>query len=69
MYLIVLETINQGTREHRCGYGHHEIKIKKKNRNEFSESLRQLCIYFFLTEPVNYNSFNISSINFIFRVV
>ena len=23
MYLIVLETINQGTREHRCRYGHH----------------------------------------------
>ena len=22
MYLIVLETINQGTREHRCRYGH-----------------------------------------------
>ena len=27
MYLIVLETINQGTREHRCRYGHHKIKI------------------------------------------
>ena len=28
MYLIVLETINQGTREHRCRYGHHAAKIK-----------------------------------------
>ena len=28
MYLIVLETINQGTREHRCRYGHHATKIK-----------------------------------------
>ena len=50
MYLIVLETINQGTREHRCHYGHHEIKMKKKkSRKEFSESPRQLCIYFFKT--------------------
>ena len=24
-------TINQGTREHRCRYGHHEIKMKKKD--------------------------------------
>ena len=46
MYLIVLEAINQGTREHRCRYGHHEIKIENKSRKEFSESLRQLCIYF-----------------------
>ena len=27
VYLIVLETINQGTREHRCRYGHHATKI------------------------------------------
>ena len=46
MYLIVLETINQGTREHRYRYGHHEIKIEKKSRKEFSEPLRQFCIYF-----------------------
>ena len=46
MYLIVLETINQGTREHRCRYGHHKIKIEKKSRKEFSELIRQFCIYF-----------------------
>ena len=32
MYLIVLETINQGTREHRSGYGHNEITIKKSRK-------------------------------------
>ena len=28
MYLIVLESINQCTRKHRCRYGHHATKIK-----------------------------------------
>ena len=35
MYLLVPETINQGTPEHRCRYGHQKIK------ND--------CVYIFLT--------------------
>ena len=48
MYLIVLECITQGTREHRCRYGHHEIKMKNKNRKEFLKHSDN-CVYIFLS--------------------
>ena len=44
MYLIVLETINQGTREHRCRYGHHEI-LKKVEKSFLNHS--DNCVYVF----------------------
>ena len=45
MYLIVLETINQGTREHRCRYGYHEIKKKRVEKSFLNHS--DNCVYIF----------------------
>ena len=45
MYLIVLGIINQCTRDHRCGYGHNEIKMIKKTKRESLDN----CEYIFKT--------------------
>ena len=57
MYLIVLETINQGTRMHRCRYGHHATKIKQDAREAMRVVFFCTCktyLYMYAQDEISY---------------